>query len=114
MKVCECYRTRNKYSGSNITQVGYCIGTKDCEDCSCGGDELKCNFYEYIRERARAHASSTVDVLTYSSATKEVTKETYINPVVLMERLIARSIKEEQELPWWVCQEIYNFHNKGE
>lgn len=28
----------------------YCIGTKDCESCLCGGDRSKCDFYEKVRE----------------------------------------------------------------
>lgn len=29
-----------------------CYGTKEKEECGCGGDQRKCNFYEYIRRRA--------------------------------------------------------------
>lgn len=36
----------------NIT-TGVCYGTKECEECSCGGDRLKCDFYDYVRAKAQ-------------------------------------------------------------
>ncbi len=27
-----------------------CYGTKECEECTCGGDKSKCNFYEKERK----------------------------------------------------------------
>lgn len=113
-KKCEYYSTRKVYSGFLDYPfpkiIGECLGTKECEECKCGGDQKKCDFYEYIREHAKRPA---VNVLTCSPS-NGCAQETYINPAILMERLINRSIKEERELPWWVCQEIYNFNNKGE
>lgn len=29
-----------------------CWGTKEVETCGCGGDMRKCDFYDYIRQRA--------------------------------------------------------------
>lgn len=34
---CECYRTEY---GKTV-----CYGTKEMEECDCGGDRNKCNFY---------------------------------------------------------------------
>ena len=28
----------------------YCIGTKECETCTCNGDRSKCNFYPQNKE----------------------------------------------------------------
>lgn len=28
-----------------VENKSYCIGTKECEFCTCGGDKRKCNFY---------------------------------------------------------------------
>lgn len=28
---------------------GHCKGTRECEPCSCCGDESKCDFYDYKR-----------------------------------------------------------------
>ena len=62
MSKCDCYHTRTKRQytynpmtgdpiGHNIG-VGVCWGTKECEECSCGGDRTNCDFYPEVRERA--------------------------------------------------------------
>lgn len=58
MEKCNCYYSRIETRYINeirTTQriVGYCRGTKECESCSCDGNKLKCDFYDYIREEAR-------------------------------------------------------------
>lgn len=45
---CKCYHTERNFLG----KIGVCLGTKECEACSCGGDERKCDFYDYVRKRA--------------------------------------------------------------
>ena len=56
MKKCDYYDLKpvsrhiySQYTGELLnTQhgfVGICLGTKDREECSCGGDREKCNFY---------------------------------------------------------------------
>ena len=74
MQVCNCYKVVEKerqvsdfelgyYLGKFGKQmpvdqriftvrIGYCKGTKDCEICQCGGDRLKCDFYEEERKKA--------------------------------------------------------------
>lgn len=42
--VCDSYAT---YSGESR-----CLGTKEVEPCSCGGDESKCDFYPEKRKAA--------------------------------------------------------------
>ena len=41
-------------TGLNITTtqitIGRCYGTKECEECTCGGNESKCDFYPKKRE----------------------------------------------------------------
>ena len=63
-KECDCYRTRNvrRYlteyekgfyaalhdgvtADYTVENQSYCIGTKECECCTCGGDRRKCDFY---------------------------------------------------------------------
>ena len=57
MEKCSCFEERiiksyNPYSNNfePITRT-LCMGTKEREECSCGGDETKCDFYDYVRER---------------------------------------------------------------
>lgn len=45
---CKCYHDDPNFLG----KCGVCWGTKECEACSCGGDESKCDFYRYVRDRA--------------------------------------------------------------
>ena len=52
---CDCYHTETKrrctynpVTGDPIghdIEVGVCWGTQECDECSCGGDESKCDFY---------------------------------------------------------------------
>ena len=45
---CDCYRIESKRN----TTVGVCWGTKEMDECSCGGDKSKCDFYPDIRSKA--------------------------------------------------------------
>lgn len=47
---CKCYHAEKNFLG----KIGVCWGTKECEACSCGGDEAKCDFYDYVRDRSTA------------------------------------------------------------
>ena len=52
---CHSYRVgqRGKYifnpiTGKNeytLVSYGFCLGTKECEECNCEGDKSKCDFY---------------------------------------------------------------------
>lgn len=63
MVKCDCYHTETKrrYTYNPITgdpighdvDIGVCWGTKECEECSCGGNETKCDFYPEVRKKAR-------------------------------------------------------------
>ena len=63
MKKCDCYQEGirpeprySQYTGQYVKSVNvkysYCNGTKEREDCSCGGDRSKCDFYHEIKEKA--------------------------------------------------------------
>lgn len=63
MKKCDCYhiekRRRYGYDPTTGDPIGYdfdigvCWGTKERENCSCGGNEIQCDFYSEIRKKAR-------------------------------------------------------------
>ena len=36
--------------------VGVCLGTKEREECSCGGDREKCDFYPEYRKKSVTNA----------------------------------------------------------
>ena len=49
MEKCKCYH--EDLYGWLEKGKGHCYGTKECEQCSCGGDKSKCDFYpEYRNE----------------------------------------------------------------
>lgn len=60
---CKCYHTQQKtrytyhpLTGSPIPhdiEVGVCWGTKEADECNCGGDETKCDFYPEVRKKAK-------------------------------------------------------------
>lgn len=58
MGKCDCYRTTERicytpfYTQAYFKTVGICNGTKEQDECSCGGDEAKCDFYPKIRAKA--------------------------------------------------------------
>ena len=43
---CSCYR-----------KDGRCLGTKEIEECLCGGDRFKCDFYDMIPTSEEAYLS---------------------------------------------------------
>lgn len=67
MSKCDCYhlqpKTRYTYhplTGSPIghdIEVGVCWGTKETDECSCGGDMTQCDFYPEVRKRGRKNVS---------------------------------------------------------
>lgn len=110
MKICSYYRTC--FKGAEDAACGYCIGTKDCESCSCGGNELKCNFYEHIRKRARTEQIKKASVVPVEITSPRI-EVIGLNVDTLVKALLERSFKEKQTFPWWVFQEIYKW-DKGE
>jgi hypothetical protein len=50
------YRTYNSVgSTSKLSYIRHtCWGTKECDECTCGGDPSKCDFYPEKRAKAKA------------------------------------------------------------
>lgn len=59
MTKCSCYEERKRcvydYPSYPPTfkTYGICLGTRECEECLCGGDESKCDFYPEKRKEAK-------------------------------------------------------------
>ena len=46
----------NEHTGAQRSEpvmYGRCNGTREQDACRCGGNSLKCDFYDYVRERAQ-------------------------------------------------------------
>lgn len=58
MNMCDCYHEEEQIVGwhtpvdPQTKLVTRCWGTRECDECSCGGDRTKCNFYPEVREKA--------------------------------------------------------------
>lgn len=68
MARCDCYHQHGlKF---------LCYGTKEMEECSCGGDESKCNFYPEKRKQAAQKATDIIDKITsFMKAQQEAEQE---------------------------------------
>lgn len=59
MDKCDCYCESYEITGwlgpyEQIRKLRKrCNGTKERDECSCGGDRIKCNFYPEVREMAK-------------------------------------------------------------
>lgn len=73
---CKCYHAERNFIG----KIGVCWGTKECEACSCGGDEAKCDFYDYVRERAKILSQKPTNADRLRAMTDEELAE-WINDV---------------------------------
>ena len=59
--LCKCYHEelmnvwnpRKYYDGFAYEVVGICYGTKECERCYCKGNELECDFYPEVIDKAK-------------------------------------------------------------
>lgn len=47
MSICLCYHDEQNF----LHERGVCYGTKEKDPCSCGGNPVKCDFYEEVREK---------------------------------------------------------------
>lgn len=69
MNKCDCYMTKETlyytpfYTQAYYKTISFCNGTKEREECSCGGDRTKCDFYSEIRERERKANMSSVSLI---------------------------------------------------
>lgn len=50
---CSCYREVQKRNRiGDWYMQGYCIGTRECDDCWCEGDRARCTYYPSTRKAA--------------------------------------------------------------
>lgn len=54
MKICDCHHTTTYTRCDGLKDfIKYeCWGTRERDECSCGGDRTKCDFYPEVREKA--------------------------------------------------------------
>lgn len=64
---CDCYHVKpqagfvydqnGRCIGQHVVDVEICLGTKEREECSCGGNRMKCDFYPEVRARAKSEVT---------------------------------------------------------
>ena len=83
---CECYHVRkyidlpksvvtnNKFltTYGNIKYISECWGTKECEECTCGGDTTKCDFYPEKRKENKI--MKTFEMMNLAHKTHKIYK----------------------------------------
>lgn len=70
---CNSYRERekrNSFSGALYMQ-GYCVGTRECEDCLCEGNKERCTFYPEYRKHSKAALKKRRVAMTKAEAEKK-------------------------------------------
>lgn len=85
MKQCDCYvEDRYLVDYTPLMEplyktVSLCFGTKEREQCSCGGDRTKCDFYSEVREKAKNEIKSITHADNIRSMTDEKLAECLVD-----------------------------------
>ncbi len=101
MEKCKCYHTQMRYHlDTNVEEpVGYCYGTKECEECSCGGDMSKCDFYDYKRKQAQdefnAEMQATLKELKNVAASPYLSRQEAIDAIIARAQTLNKKVPEE-------------------
>lgn len=69
MSKCEAWHIRGGRLPKELTYE--CWGTRERDACSCGGDQMKCDFYVEIRERAKRERQIEAAIAYYETGIKE-------------------------------------------
>ena len=55
-------------NGAVESEIGVCWGTREQDECKCGGDKDKCDFYDYVRSKSDSDDKvGKISLLTYCS-----------------------------------------------
>ena len=109
MKKCDCYhlqpKTRYTYhplTGRPIAhdiEVGVCWGTRECDECSCGGDRTKCDFYPEVRDKVKKESKK---IITNADHIRAMTDDE-----------LADFFYESPEAEFGICYYCKNFAGAG-
>ena len=102
MSKCDCYHTKtttrytyNQWTGSPIAhdiEVGVCWGTREADECNCGGDMRKCDFYPDVRKKGRENVSiqDAINHFKYG-----ISHDIYSEPVTSYAKLAIKALKKQ-------------------
>lgn len=120
---CHCYhkqpKTRYTYHpitgspiGNNI-MVGVCWGTKETEECSCGGDETKCDFYPDVRAKAKKKTKKNITIEDAIEHFKYgISHDIFSEPVTTYAEMaieaLEKQLKDEDDGYWFLLDDCAN------
>jgi len=111
MEKCKCYHTQMRYHFDTGVEepVGYCYGTKECEECSCGGDKLKCNFYDYIRRQAENDRAMRIQTTLKRLRNEELSllENQYLSRQEAIDAIIARAQILNKKVPEKLLERLF-------
>lgn len=99
---CKCYHTQKKlrYTYNPITgspiphdiEVGVCWGTKETDECNCGGDETQCDFYPEVRKKGRKNVSikDAINHFKYG-----ISHDIFQEPVTTYAKLAVKALEKQ-------------------
>ena len=99
---CNCYHTQkklrytyNQFTGAPIPhdiEVGVCWGTKETEECNCGGDMTQCDFYPEVRKKGRESVSiqDAINHFQYG-----ISHDIFQEPVTSYAKLAVKALKKQ-------------------
>lgn len=115
MKKCDCYHITAKrhyiydvVTGKSIPveiKVGECWGTRECDECRCGGDRSKCDFYEDVRKEAVKPIKSKDENERLNVELKQARKET-IKKFISEIEFHAISSRDGDGTEWYKISEL--------
>ena len=99
MNICKCYEKID-------SKIGLCNGTKEREYCDCKGNESKCDFYDYIREKAekqdlKVRVNSIIGVNSIIRENSD--RGNFINKLIICDKQILELDKD-----WYVDDVFYD------
>ena len=101
MNKCDCYHieTKRRYTYNPVTgdpighniEVGVCWGTKECEECDCGGNRIQCDFYPEVRKKAREDISINDAINHFKYG---ISHDIFSEPVTSYAKLAIKALKK--------------------
>lgn len=61
-------------NGKIESEIGVCWGTKEREECNCGGDKSKCDFYENVRNNTNEDTRKNITETDINYLKEEIRK----------------------------------------
>lgn len=94
MSKCEAWHIRGGRLPKGPTYE--CWGTRERDACSCGGDQMKCDFYPEIREKAKAQSEPDIQaaIAYYNRGIKE---DIFSPEVATYARLAVEALRKMEE-----------------